>query len=306
MADRGVFRQDLLAGQVGLITGGGTGIGFGIAELLATLGMHVVLASRKPDHVEPAAERIRASGGRASAAILDVRDPDRVRAVFDDTAGRHGRLDLLVNNAAGNFYVPSESMSPNAWRSVIEIDLFGTFFCSQAALPHIRATGAGSIINISMTLHYRGWPQMAHATAAKGGIDALTRTLALEWAPYGVRVNAIAPGPIPTEGVLKAFARPAFDGPELSAGSDPPSSAAAAVERGSSLDARTLTAADATSSPFVRDALESRARQIPLGRWGAPRDIANAVSFLASPAASWITGAILVVDGGEWLARSTA
>ena len=109
-------------------------------------------------------------------------------------ANEHERLDLLINNAAGNFYVPSASMSPNAWRSVIEIDLFGTFFCSQAVLPLMRASGGGSIVNISMTLHYRGWPQMAHATAAKGGIDALTRTLALEWAPDGVRVNAVAPG----------------------------------------------------------------------------------------------------------------
>ena len=208
MAEPSVFRDGLFAGQVGVVTGGGTGIGFGIAELLASLGMHVVLASRRAEHTDPAAERIRGAGGRASTATLDVRDPDRVKAVMAQVTQEHGRLDLLVNNAAGNFYVPSESMSPNAWRSVIEIDLFGTFFCAQAALPLMRDSGGGSIVNISMTLHYRGWPQMAHATAAKGGIDALTRTLALEWASHRVRVNAVAPGPIPTEGVLKAFARP--------------------------------------------------------------------------------------------------
>jgi peroxisomal 2,4-dienoyl-CoA reductase len=274
MADRSVYRADLLAGQVGIVTGGGTGIGFGIAELLAALGMHVVLASRRVEHTEPAAERLRAAGGSASAAALDVRDAERVRAVIADVAERYGRLDLLVNNAAGNFYVPSESMSPNAWRSVLEIDLSGTFFCSQAALPHLRAAGGGSIINISMTLHYRGWPEMAHATAAKGGIDALTRTLAVEWAPHRVRVNAIAPGPVPTEGVLKAFARPPSAADDLPAARD--------------------------ASPFER-----RARSIPLARWGTPRDIANAAVFLASPAAEWVTGAILVVDGGEWLARST-
>jgi 2,4-dienoyl-CoA reductase [(3E)-enoyl-CoA-producing], peroxisomal len=269
MPESAVFRDGLFEGQVGVVTGGGTGIGFGIAELLAGLGMHVVLASRRPDHVEPAAERIRAAGGKASALTLDVRDPERVRAVFTEVSDRHGRLDLLVNNAAGNFYVPSESMSPNAWRSVVEIDLFGTFFCSQAALAAMRTSGGGTIVNISMTLHYRGWPHMAHATAAKGGIDALTRTLAVEWASYGVRVNAVAPGPVPTEGVLKAFAKPPSDDEDVFAG-----------------------------------ALEQRARQIPLGRWGTPQDIANAVAFLTSPAASWITGAILVVDGGEWLARS--
>src|SRR5688572_26455507 len=117
MPDTSVFRDGLLDGQVGVITGGGTGIGFGISELLASLGMHVVLASRRADHVEPAAERIRHGGGQASAVTLDVRDPERVRAALADVVAQRGRLDLLVNNAAGNFYVPSESMSPNAWRS---------------------------------------------------------------------------------------------------------------------------------------------------------------------------------------------
>src|SRR4051812_34474526 len=205
---RSVFRDDLFEGQVALITGGGSGIGRGIADVLAALGAHVVLSSRKIERVEAAAAEIRAAGGRASAVAVDVREPDRVKEMVDTVRSAQGRLDLLVNNAAGNFYAPSESLTPNAWKSVVEIDLNGTFFCSQAVLPVMREQGGGSIVNISMTLHYRGWPLMAHATAAKAGIDALTKTLALEWAPLGVRVNAVAPGPIPTEGVRKAFTPP--------------------------------------------------------------------------------------------------
>jgi 2,4-dienoyl-CoA reductase [(3E)-enoyl-CoA-producing], peroxisomal len=268
-----VFRDGLLDGQVALITGGGSGIGRGIADGLASLGAHVVLASRKLERVELAATEIRAAGGRASGIAVDVREPERVQQMMADVQREHGRIDLLVNNAAGNFYAPSESLSANAWKSVIEIDLYGTFFCSQAVLPVMRAQGGGAIVNISMTLHYRGWPLMAHATAAKAGIDALTKTLALEWARDHVRVNAIAPGPIPTEGVKKAF-------------TPPPS-------------------ADGVVDLFAQErAMESYARKmIPLQRFGSPEDIANMVVFLASPAAAWITGAIMVVDGGEWLAK---
>ncbi len=268
-----VFRSDLLQGQVALVTGGGSGIGLGISELLAALGMHVVIASRKPEHFDSARERIAAAGGAVSSVALDVRDQERVRTVVDEVAQAHGRLDLLVNNAAGNFYAPSATLSPNAWKAVVEIDLYGTFHCSQAVYPVMKAQGGGRIVSTSMTLHYRGWPQMAHATAAKAGVDALTRTLAVEWAPERIRVNAIAPGPIPTEGVRKAFTPPADSGiPDRFAVAD--------------------------------QQMEAYAQQrIPLGRWGTPRDIANMVAFLASPAGDWITGAIFVIDGGEWLAK---
>ena len=272
MDNTSIFRPGLFEGQVALITGGATGIGFGIAELLGSLGAHVVIASRKQEHLDAAVSALAGKSVKVSAVTVDVREPDRVKAMVDQVAREAGRLDILVNNAAGNFYAPSATLSPNAWKSVVEIDLNGTFFCSQAVFPVMKEQGGGRILSISMTLHYRGWPLMAHATAAKAGIDALTRTLALEWARFGIRVNAVAPGPIPTEGVRKAFAPPGGSGvPDVFA-----------LER----------------------ALDDYAKKsIPLRRWGTPNDIANAIAFLASPAADWITGSIFVVDGGEWLAR---
>jgi peroxisomal 2,4-dienoyl-CoA reductase len=195
----------------------------------------------------------------------NVREPHAAVRMVERTVGELGRLDILVNNAAGNFYAPSATLSPNAWRAVVETDLYGTFHCSQAAYPVMKAQGGGRIVSISMTLHYRGWPLMAHATAAKAGVDALSRTLALEWAPDRITVNVVAPGPIPTEGVKKAFTPP-----------------------GGTADVPGMD--------------EYAARAIPLGRWGTPEDIGQMVTFLAGPAGEWITGAIFVVDGGSWLA----
>jgi peroxisomal 2,4-dienoyl-CoA reductase len=273
MSPHPVFRDGLLDGQVGIITGGATGIGLGISSTLAQLGMHVVLASRKPEHLQPAVEAIVAAGGKASAVQVDVRDQERVLAMAKEVHEAHGRIDLLVNNAAGNFYAPSETLSANAWKSVLEIDLYGTFYCTQAVFPYMKAQGGGRVVSTSMTLHYRGWPLMAHATAAKAGVDALTKTLAVEWASHGIRINAIAPGPIPTEGVRKAFTPPP--------GAPVPD----------------FFSVDKAMASYAKSA-------IPLQRWGTPEDIGQMVAYLASPAGDWITGSIFVVDGGEWLAKS--
>jgi len=263
-----IFRDGLLADKVALVTGGGTGIGFGIAAEMARLGADVAIASRKPEHLEPAVAELARLGRRAVAIPVNVREPESARAMVERAVEVLGGLDILVNNAAGNFYAPSAELRPNGWRAVVETDLYGTFFCSQAAYQYLKARGGGRIISISMTLHYRGWPLMAHATAAKAGVDALTRTLALEWAADGITVNAIAPGPVPTEGVLKAF-----------------------TARGQ-------------GAPDVAEFDETMRREIPLGRWGKVEDIAHMAAYLACPAGSWITGAIFVVDGGSWLART--
>jgi peroxisomal 2,4-dienoyl-CoA reductase len=262
------FRPDLLRGQVALVTGGGTGIGLGIAGCLARAGADVAIASRKPEHLEPARESLAVHGTRILTIECNVREPESVGRAVERVGTELGRVDLLVNNAAGNFYSPSASLSPNAWRAVVETDLFGTMYGCQAVYPLMKKQGGGRIVSISMTLHYRGWPQMAHATAAKAGVDALTRTLAVEWAPDGIRVNAVAPGPVPTEGVKRAFIGPPTPGGGYSV--------------------------------FDADAYARKA--IPLGRWGTPEDIGEMVTYLASPAADWITGAIFVVDGGAWLA----
>ena len=251
-----VFRDGALAGHVAVITGGGTGICRGIARAYARLGADVAIVSRKADVLEAAARELSAETGRTIlAAPADVRDPDAIARAVDAAAKRFGRLDTLVNGAAGNFLVPAAALSPNGFKTVVEIDLVGTFNASKAAFEALRASDHGLILNISATLHYHGTPLQVHASAAKAGVDAVTRNLAVEWAGAGIRVNAIAPGPIAeTEGMKR-----------LAPG----------------------------------DIGERAKRSVPLGRFGTIDEIAAAAVFLRSAAAAYVTGAVLVVDGGQ-------
>lgn len=198
-----VFTSDLLRNRVALITGGGTGICRGIALAFAAHGCDVAIASRKLEHLEPTAAELRALGVRAVAKAADVRDGAAVNDAVAAVVSELGRLDILINGAAGNFVCLAENLSPNGFGTVVDIDLKGTFNMSRAALPHLKSRG-GAVINISATLPYLGTMGQAHASAAKAGIDSLTRTLAVEWGPYGIRVNGIAPGPVEgTEGVRR-------------------------------------------------------------------------------------------------------
>ena len=254
-----IFGQGILAGRVAFVTGGGTGITGGVARSLAESGAKLALVSRSMEHLEPAAAVITANGGEAIAIAADVRKPEEVERAIAQTLERFGQLDIVVNGAAGNFLCAAEELSPNGFGTVVDIDLKGTFNVCRAAFSELKKTG-GSILNISATLHYLGTPYQLHVSAAKAGVDALTRNLAVEWGRHGIRVNGIAPGPIEdTEGMARLV-------PE-------------AVK-------------------------EKMKRRIPLGRFGRIRDIEQAAVFLCSTGASFINGAMLVVDGGQWLSAS--
>ena len=254
-----VYRTDVLAGHVALVTGGGTGICRGIAHAFARFGADVCIVSRKQDVLEKTAGELRAATGREVLAVAaDVRQPDEIARAVAQTVERFGKLDTLVNGAAGNFLAPAAGLSPNGFRTVVEIDLVGTFNASRAAFEQLRASGTGLVLNISATLHYHGTPMQIHASAAKAGVDAITKNLAVEWGGFGIRSCGIAPGPIgDTEGMKR------------------------------------LAPGDVTKKAMA---------YIPAGRFGTIDEIAAAAVFLRSPAAAYVSGHVMVVDGGHCVA----
>ena len=260
-----IFADGILKGHVAFVTGGGTGITGGVARALAEAGANVALVSRSIEHLELAAKSINdgragvPAPGEAFAVTADVRNPDEVQNAITAAVERFGKIDIVVNGAAGNFLCQAEELSPNGFGTVVDIDLKGTFNVCRAAFAQLKEH-RGQILNISATLHYLGTPMQLHVSAAKAGVDALTRNLAVEWGRYGIRVNAIAPGPIEdTEGMKRLVPEP------------------------------------------IKEKLRQR---VPLGRFGLIKDIEAAAVFLCSDAASYINGAVLVVDGGHWLAAN--
>lgn len=202
---KSVFRDDALAGKVAFVTGGGSGICYGIAKALMQHGADATIVGRKVDRLEAASRELAAATGRAClAAAGDVRDPAAVAAAIAKAIERFGRIDVVVNGAAGNFLAPAAGLSPNGFRTVMDIDACGTFNVCRAAFDAWLRDHGGVILNISATLHYAATPLQIHASAAKAAVDSLTKTLALEWGGLGIRVNGIAPGPIDdTEGMAR-------------------------------------------------------------------------------------------------------
>jgi len=187
-------------GKVVMITGGGTGLGKAIATEFARLGASLVIASRKDDHLAAAHDALDGVGGRVVTVTCDIRDADQVAAAFDQAESELGLPDVLVNNAAANFPVPAEDMSPNAWRTVVDITLNGTFICSrEMARRHLAAGTPASIIDVGASYAWTGGPGFAHSAAAKAGVKNMVETLAVEWAPYGIQVNGLVPGLFPHE-----------------------------------------------------------------------------------------------------------
>jgi NAD(P)-dependent dehydrogenase (short-subunit alcohol dehydrogenase family) len=196
-----IFRDDLLTGQVALVTGGGTGIGAAIARELARLGANVVIASRKAEHIGPAAAGLSEQVGRTVyGEILDIRDRESVDATVARVVAQHGRLDIVVNNGGGQFMSPAEAIRGKGWDAVIATNLTGTWNVTKAAADAWMLAHGGKIVHITM-LTKRGFPGMAHSVAARSGVEAMSRTLAVEWAGQGIRVNCIEPGIIASHGI---------------------------------------------------------------------------------------------------------
>ncbi len=198
-----MLEQKFLDGKVVLITGGGTGLGKSMAEHCAARGAHVIITGRRMDVLESAAHDISRAGTRVLTVPCDVRVPDQVQAMTDKAVKEFGRVDHLINNAAGNFLCAAEKLSVNGWNAVINIVLNGTFYCSSSVGKTMIQNGGGTITNIVATYAWASEPGVIHSASAKAGVLAMTRTLAVEWARYGIRVNAIAPGAIRTEGTDK-------------------------------------------------------------------------------------------------------
>lgn len=198
-----VFNKDILQGKVAFVTGGGTGITGGVARAFAEHGAKLAIVSRNEENLIAKKQVIEENGGECLAVAADVRDYQAVENAISQTIEHYGKIDIVVNGAAGNFLCAADQLSANGFGTVVDIDTKGTFNVCRAAFEALRES-KGQILNISATLHYLATPMQIHVSAAKAGVDAITRNLSVEWGRHGIRVNGIAPGPIEdTEGMKR-------------------------------------------------------------------------------------------------------
>ncbi len=250
-----IFKSDILQGKVAIITGGGSGINLGIAKALVDHGASVALISRTQSKLDAAAEQLSPDGSQAKGFAADVRDVDALKGAIEKSVEAFGGLDILVNGAAGNFLAPAAALSPNGFKSVMDIDTLGTFNASRLCFEHLQKRGGGVILNVSATQAFMPTPMQVHPGAAKAAVDKITEDLALEWGPFNIRVVGIAPGGVEgTEG-MKRLMPPGMD--------------------------------------------EKMRAALPLGRFTTTEEIGQVALFLVSPAAGYITGTTLVVDGAS-------
>ncbi|CBZ54232.1 hypothetical protein NCLIV_046640 [Neospora caninum Liverpool] len=322
------FRQDCVHGKVAFITGGGSGICKEIAKQFLLHGASVVIASRNQKKLQEAAELLSSeTGGCCFPVAMDVRDEHEVAKAVDTTMAKFGKVDILVNGAAGNFLCSAENLTYKGFKTVMEIDAHGAFIVSKTVFekcfkPAIqRAAAAASrgsggrlggenacgkvILNISMTLHYTAALLQTHAGAAKAAVEAMTKHLAVEWGPYNIRVNCIAPGPIRnTVGLnkLNPFPQQELKDVHGSSGGKPTESMAESNYAGLLLAGEPSVWVKRESQAEGKNRnLDLLQRFIPLQRLGTSQDVAFAALFLCLPEASYITGANIVVDGGQWM-----
>ena len=203
-----MFEKDLLNKKTIIITGGGTGLGKSMAQRFGELGANLVITSRKQDVLDSTANELKETGAQVLPIACDVRKPIEVQNVVDETIGKFGKIDILVNNAAGNFISPTELLTPGGFKVVVDIVLNGTFNFTQAVGKEMIKAKHGTILNIVTTYAWTGSGYVVPSAAAKAGVLAITKSLAVEWAKYGIRHVAIAPGPFPTKGAWKRLAPP--------------------------------------------------------------------------------------------------
>ncbi|MEE2777472.1 MAG: SDR family oxidoreductase [Acidobacteriota bacterium] len=262
----GIFRSDLFAGRTAVVTGGGTGLGFAIARAFAARGANLVIASRNSEHLDPAREKLEQAGAECLAVETNIREADQVENLLERSIERFGRVDYLINNAGGQFPARPGDISDRGWRSVVDLNLNGTWnMCSRFG-PHMVERKSGSIVNIVHIYSYdRGAPDWVHSGAARAGVVNMTKTLAYHWARHGVTVNALAPGMIDTTAIYeKEFAY-------------------------------------AEADDYTQIALGD----IPARRFGTPDEVAAITLFLCSAAARFINGTSVVADGASYMATWT-